>query len=270
MILNLASAGRENDTMFTFGTAWLPLAQCIYENRGNEGGKVCFTRSAEEAAYWASLPQIDGDGWASILIFDRQLLRRRYKIQPYHDPIWDDETRYLDEAEEEVWAEVIVGKYLIGLVSKEGSQSERPEPLVKASNANWRRQIEMRLNELLYHVPDWRCRPEASRGTRRESPCVTSGQRGMGERPTIHPLRVRDYEFYCPLGVRPDPNVSQSDSIIQSMSALPPKADIGTQPRNVRFVPIADSCTAAKKSPAGLSFGCIRPPQACDWGSLSF
>src|SRR5215469_11253647 len=29
------------------------------------------------------------------------------------------------------------------------------------------------------------------------------------------------------------------------MSALPPKADIGTQSRNVRFVPKADSCTAA-------------------------
>src|SRR5262249_23794157 len=28
------------------------------------------------------------------------------------------------------------------------------------------------------------------------------------------------------------------------MSALPPKADIGTQPCNVRFVPKADSCTA--------------------------
>jgi hypothetical protein len=30
------------------------------------------------------------------------------------------------------------------------------------------------------------------------------------------------------------------------MSALPPKADIGIQPRNVRFVPQADSCTATK------------------------
>jgi len=29
------------------------------------------------------------------------------------------------------------------------------------------------------------------------------------------------------------------------MSALPPKADIGPQPRDVRFVPKADSCTAA-------------------------
>src|SRR5215468_8794365 len=29
------------------------------------------------------------------------------------------------------------------------------------------------------------------------------------------------------------------------MSALPPKADIGTQSRHVRFVPKADSCSAA-------------------------
>ena len=32
------------------------------------------------------------------------------------------------------------------------------------------------------------------------------------------------------------------------MSALPPKADIGTQPRNVRFVPKADICSAANRS----------------------
>ena len=31
------------------------------------------------------------------------------------------------------------------------------------------------------------------------------------------------------------------------MSALPPKADIGTQSRDVRFVPEADSCSAAKR-----------------------
>src|SRR5215469_3878832 len=32
------------------------------------------------------------------------------------------------------------------------------------------------------------------------------------------------------------------------MSALPPKADIGTRSRNVRFVPKADSCTATIKA----------------------
>ena len=31
------------------------------------------------------------------------------------------------------------------------------------------------------------------------------------------------------------------------MSALPPKADIGTQPRDVRFVPKADICGSALK-----------------------
>jgi hypothetical protein len=34
---------------------------------------------------------------------------------------------------------------------------------------------------------------------------------------------------------------------VRAMSALPPKADIGTQPRDVRFVPKADSCTAQIK-----------------------
>src|SRR5215472_9266983 len=37
----------------------------------------------------------------------------------------------------------------------------------------------------------------------------------------------------------------QTSRHLQPMSALPPKADIGTQSRDVRFVPKADSCTAA-------------------------
>ena len=32
------------------------------------------------------------------------------------------------------------------------------------------------------------------------------------------------------------------------MSALPPKVDIGTKPRNVRFVPKADICGAANNA----------------------
>src|SRR5262249_16790831 len=36
----------------------------------------------------------------------------------------------------------------------------------------------------------------------------------------------------------------QTSEHVQSMSALPPKADIRTKPRNVRYVPKADSCTA--------------------------
>jgi hypothetical protein len=46
------------------------------------------------------------------------------------------------------------------------------------------------------------------------------------------------------------------------MSALPPKADIGTQSRNVRFVPKADLSKRSKKAVAGLSLGCIRRHEA--------
>jgi len=35
---------------------------------------------------------------------------------------------------------------------------------------------------------------------------------------------------------------------LKTMSALPPKADIGTQSRNVRFVPKADICGAANRA----------------------
>jgi len=35
-------------------------------------------------------------------------------------------------------------------------------------------------------------------------------------------------------------------NLLASMSALPPKADIDQHGRDVRFVPKADSCTAAK------------------------
>jgi hypothetical protein len=40
-----------------------------------------------------------------------------------------------------------------------------------------------------------------------------------------------------------------------AMSALPPKADTVELDRNVRFVPEADSCTAAKSIPIDLHVG---------------
>src|SRR5215469_11451364 len=41
---------------------------------------------------------------------------------------------------------------------------------------------------------------------------------------------------------------NQTSEGVQAMSALPPKADIETQSLDVRFVPKADSCSAAKWS----------------------
>jgi hypothetical protein len=47
------------------------------------------------------------------------------------------------------------------------------------------------------------------------------------------------------------------------MSALPPKADIGTQPRNVRFVPQADSQRRQRQQlkikPVGKGVLCLPP-----------
>jgi len=123
-----------------------------------ESDKVSFTRSAEEAAYWALLPRVEGGLRGSILIFDRELLRCRYKIEPHHDPIWDGKSRYCDEAEEAVYADIInVGKYVVGFVSEGCRQC--PD-LLKTRDAEWRRKMETKLSELLYFVPDWRCRYE--------------------------------------------------------------------------------------------------------------
>jgi hypothetical protein len=41
----------------------------------------------------------------------------------------------------------------------------------------------------------------------------------------------------------------QTSEVVQSMSALPPKADIGSQPRDVRFLPKGDDVTFVIREP---------------------
>ena len=119
---------------------------------------VSFTRSPEEAAYWALLERDNDEGRGAILIFDRQSLRCRYKIEPYHDQIWYNYRNRRDESEEMIWGDVIdVGKHLVGFVSEPKTECS---DLLKSRNRKYRINMESRLNELLYHVPDWRCRPE--------------------------------------------------------------------------------------------------------------
>jgi hypothetical protein len=123
-----------------------------------EGGKVCFTRSADEAAYWALLPRNNDEGCGAILIFDRQLLQCRFKIEPYHDPFWDTDASRRDEAEEGIWADVTnIGRYLIGFVSV---PTTKLSDLHKMRNLEQRINMGARLNELLYFVPEWRHMPE--------------------------------------------------------------------------------------------------------------
>src|SRR5262249_11260992 len=55
----------------------------------------------------------------------------------------------------------------------------------------------------------------------------------------------------------------RTSRLVGAMSALPPIADIGTQQRDVCFVPKADSCTAARASlfhprPPGIAGGYVR------------
>jgi hypothetical protein len=68
--------------------------------------KVCLTRSAEVADYWASIKRDHDEGRGSILILDRQSLERRYELVPNPKVWWHSKTLFHDEAEEEIWETV--------------------------------------------------------------------------------------------------------------------------------------------------------------------
>jgi hypothetical protein len=75
-------------------------------------GKVSFTRSPEVAAYFAVRPNDFEERRGAILVFDRNALACRYAIAPAREPA------FFDEAEEEVWANIVnISRYLIGHIS---------------------------------------------------------------------------------------------------------------------------------------------------------
>ena len=79
--------------------------------------KVCLTRSAEVAAYWALIERDDDEGRGSILILNRQSLQHQYQITANPEPYWHTKTTFHDEAEEEIWGDVVdVSEHLIGIV----------------------------------------------------------------------------------------------------------------------------------------------------------
>ena len=77
------------------------------------------------------------------LFFDRQSLERRYKVEANPEVDWHTETLFHDEAEEEIWANVIdIGNHLIGLVSgPTGHRSHKHKTL----NREYMERIEARL-----------------------------------------------------------------------------------------------------------------------------
>jgi hypothetical protein len=104
---------------------------------------VSFTRSPEVAAYFALLERDDDEGRGSVFIFDRQSLERRYKVEANPEVDWHTKTLFHDEAEEDIWANVIdIGNHLIGLVS--GPTCCRSHKH-KTLNREYRAEIEARL-----------------------------------------------------------------------------------------------------------------------------
>ena len=79
--------------------------------------KVFLTRSAEVAAYWATIERDDDEGRGSILIFDRQSLECKYLVKANPEVYWHSDALFHDEAEEKISTDVIdVDDYLVGVV----------------------------------------------------------------------------------------------------------------------------------------------------------
>jgi hypothetical protein len=79
--------------------------------------KVCLTRGAEVAAYWAMLRRDDDEDRGPIFIFDRGSLERRHKIRANPEPYWLTKVTFHDEAEEEIWDGIVdIRSHLIDLV----------------------------------------------------------------------------------------------------------------------------------------------------------
>src|SRR6516225_10486897 len=104
----------------------------------------CRSRAPPEvAAYWALLERDYDEGCGSVFIFDRQSLKRRYKVKANPEVYWHTKTLFHDEAEEEIWANVTdIGNHLIGLVSgPTGWRSHKHKTL----NRKYSARIEARL-----------------------------------------------------------------------------------------------------------------------------
>jgi hypothetical protein len=76
-------------------------------------GWISFSRSADAAAYWAMMERDDDGGRGAILVFDRDRLRTRYRLELI------DDSGYIAEQEEFVSARVVsLAVALVGVVSE--------------------------------------------------------------------------------------------------------------------------------------------------------
>jgi len=82
---------------------------------------VSFSRLLHVGIYWATLKR-EAERLGAVFVLDRDLLARNYRLEPFRDPIWDDEPerreRRSSEAEEHVWGRDVVGlnKFLVDVM----------------------------------------------------------------------------------------------------------------------------------------------------------
>ena len=128
-------------------------------------GQVCLTRSPEVAAYWAMLDRDDDEGCASILVLDRQSLEKVYELKPITEVFWQNPTLFHDEAEEEIWDNVIgIRQHLVAVVAGR-TNAITPEQKNRNQKSRLRigaglralketgRNSSARVARLMFHVP---------------------------------------------------------------------------------------------------------------------
>lgn len=103
--------------------------QILTENRlrrSVEGDDaISFTRCADMAVHWALLPRDFEESIGAVIVFDRQKLKTRYRLEAFHDPFWDTDDSIYDEAEERVWGREIVNlsPLIVGIIWADGAKN---------------------------------------------------------------------------------------------------------------------------------------------------
>lgn len=110
---------------------------------------VSFTRSVEVAVYWSMLPRKPQEEIGAVLIFDKWKLKARYRLELFHDPIWDSDGFINDEAEEQVWQQDITGlsSLMLGVAWPDGT-SNLIDPRPTSPYQFWSQQDIVRLEQL--------------------------------------------------------------------------------------------------------------------------
>jgi hypothetical protein len=96
------------------GTRYLSsiLSDGYLKPTGNPGA-VRFSRSPDAAAYWAMGDRDDDEGRGAVLVFDRDRLNVKYRLE------LTDDSLYIAEQEELIlWRDVSLGVGLIGIISE--------------------------------------------------------------------------------------------------------------------------------------------------------